>query len=940
MQEGRLELEEDDTCWHCGGCRARSVAGVGSTKGAVFKKQHEQRCGAEVTSIVRHAVQAIPVCGPPRKIGELIAEVQAAQVDETLITPGLHFVKEVLETVKGMDTSQMIGNALTCNEVERMYKRRCEAEDRAKHASQLTELEAALAVVTGKKDISRTARRAIFQVLSDRNLIRPALMSRADVTQEELEMTPAFTIADMTHGAEDRMRFGQLTLAYRELMPCLWKLLSNPALNLREDLCTDVQNIFDESSDPTSRDPFRGGSFGPFVSAMYFRALKAVIPGLVVPVVVMIVLDGTNVVGTGSRIVNPLYACILNIAPHHLFKEYSMVVLAYLMPPVVADGVQGVDDKTFTRRCTEYTQDARGLICNVLRRASTRGVEMPLPTNGPAPASEWPRQQFLPVLAVEGADLKQKYENTASVAGYNATHPCVMCNTLNGPAMLQPLVPLSRLASCDRTPRDIRATEQAIEKALHLATTGASRDEVAAVLHSVWSRGVPQALTNIPGFNPLQSAAVDEMHTLGGMTSRMVTGALGVATGNRGPKQRSELVKHLNQRFLVSRGASGPMTGTRLPPLLPFVLTNDGPCLKSNLTCAELEAMLPHLPHTFLPYTKEAVALAAWAELHNALLNPLPRWEDTRRIYEIYRAFVAAFNASSLPKALVAGLCVPKAHDLLHLLVQMILYGALQNLSLQGAEHAHQPLCKRIFDSTDRRREGVEIAMAKVLRAKEARDLIRDVTTLQFATDPSLAPTPEAATWWKRMAHKPHAAPPIVRGKNRRSDMPRRSGRTLQDICAMTCLTPLVQCGFGNLARLLGDVRVAEGVAGPVTGRERITTYTSVLVAPEGRQAAEKSYAYARPGVSRHLDDDTDCAYNVVRLATRPGQDSASDSYGLLILILSCPLADSGDSRDSSDSDGSDSDGSDRDGDTAQKLRNPPPIYCFLRMLRPLGYTL
>ena len=178
MQEGRLELEEDDTCWHCGGCRARSVAGVGSTKGAVFKKQHEQRCGAEVTSIVRHAVQAIPVCGPPRKIGELIAEVQAAQVDETLITPGLQFVKEVLETVKGMDTSQMIGNALTCNEVERMYKRRCEAEDRAKHASQLTELEAALAVVTGKKDISRTARRAIFQVLSDRNLIRPALMSR------------------------------------------------------------------------------------------------------------------------------------------------------------------------------------------------------------------------------------------------------------------------------------------------------------------------------------------------------------------------------------------------------------------------------------------------------------------------------------------------------------------------------------------------------------------------------------------------------------------------------------------------------------------------------------------------------------------------------------------------------------------------------------------
>jgi len=166
MQEGRLELEEDDTCWHCGGCRARSAARVGSTNGAVFKKQHERECGAAVTSIVRHAVQAIPVSGPPRKIGELIAEVQAAQVDESLITPGLDFVKEVLETVKGMDTSQMIGNALKDDEVERMWRRRCEAESRAERESQLTEL-------AGRGAGSGDSKEADFARSSPRNLPGP-----------------------------------------------------------------------------------------------------------------------------------------------------------------------------------------------------------------------------------------------------------------------------------------------------------------------------------------------------------------------------------------------------------------------------------------------------------------------------------------------------------------------------------------------------------------------------------------------------------------------------------------------------------------------------------------------------------------------------------------------------------------------------------------------
>jgi hypothetical protein len=61
-------------------------------------------------------------------------------------------------------------------------------------------------------------------------------------------------------------------------------------------------------------------------------------------------------VGTGSRIINPLYAFILNIAPQHRFKEYSMAVVAYLTPPVFGAGLQGVDEKTFARRATEYVQ--------------------------------------------------------------------------------------------------------------------------------------------------------------------------------------------------------------------------------------------------------------------------------------------------------------------------------------------------------------------------------------------------------------------------------------------------------------------------------------------------------------------------------------------------------------------------------------------------------
>jgi hypothetical protein len=423
----------------------------------------------------------------------------------------------------------------------------------------MTELEAALAVATGKKRISGRARREIYKVLSDRELIRPALMRRAAATAAELEMTAHFITVNMHHSAEDRRQFGALQLSYRQLMPCLWRLLSHPALNLKEDLCTEVENIFDESADPTSRDPFRGGFFGTLQSALYFRAVKAVIPGLAVPIIVMIALDGTNVVGTGSRIINPLYVFILNIAPQHRFKEYSMAVVAYLTPPVCAAGLQGVDDKTFTRRTAEYAQDARFLICKILFDASVRGVEMPLPLNGPAPASVWPRQQIIPILAAEGADLQQKYENTASVAGHNATHPCVMCETLNGPAMLEPLVPLAQLARADRTPRNLIETEQAIERALVMAAAGAAREDVADVLHSVWSRGVPQSLAKVPGFHAFQSAVVDEMHTLAGIASRMVTGAIAVATGGRGPKERADLVDNLNERPSLARKTSGPI---------------------------------------------------------------------------------------------------------------------------------------------------------------------------------------------------------------------------------------------------------------------------------------------------------------------------------------------------------------------------------------------
>ena len=305
MEEGRLDLEEGNTCWYCGGCRARSAAAVGTRNAESFRSKHGRSCGVEITRIVRHAVEATPVSGPPCSIEGLIEEVQAARRDETLITPGLDFVAEVLSTVQRMDTSQMSGNAEKDEEVERMYRRRCEFETGPQRASKLSELEAALAVTTGKKRISGRARSEIYKVLSDRGLIRPALLRRAAATAAELEMTAQFITVDLNHGEADKRQFGALQLSYRQLMPCLFKLLSHPALNLKEDLCTEVENIYDEFSDPTSKDPFRGGYFGTFPSALYFRAVKAVIPGLAVPVVVMIALDGTNVVGTGSRIINP-----------------------------------------------------------------------------------------------------------------------------------------------------------------------------------------------------------------------------------------------------------------------------------------------------------------------------------------------------------------------------------------------------------------------------------------------------------------------------------------------------------------------------------------------------------------------------------------------------------------------------------------------------------
>ena len=111
MEEGRLDLEEGNTCWYCGGCRARSAAAVGTRNAESFRSKHGRSCGVEITRIVRHAVEATPVSGPPCSIEGLIEEVQAARRDETLITPDLDFVAEVLSTVQRMDTSQMSGNA-------------------------------------------------------------------------------------------------------------------------------------------------------------------------------------------------------------------------------------------------------------------------------------------------------------------------------------------------------------------------------------------------------------------------------------------------------------------------------------------------------------------------------------------------------------------------------------------------------------------------------------------------------------------------------------------------------------------------------------------------------------------------------------------------------------------------------------------------------------
>ena len=243
MEEGRLDLEEGNTCWYCGGCRARSAAAVGTRNAESFRSKHGRSCGGEITRIVRHAVEATPVSGPPCSIEGLIEEVQAARRDETLITPGLDFVSEVLSTVQRMDTSQMSGKAAKDEEVERMYRRRCEFETGPERASKLSELEAALAVTTGKKRISGRARSEIYKVLSDRGLIRPALLRRAAPTAAELEMTPQFITVDLNHGEADKRQFGALQLSYRQLMPILFKLLSHPALNLKEDLCTEVENM-------------------------------------------------------------------------------------------------------------------------------------------------------------------------------------------------------------------------------------------------------------------------------------------------------------------------------------------------------------------------------------------------------------------------------------------------------------------------------------------------------------------------------------------------------------------------------------------------------------------------------------------------------------------------------------------------------------------------
>jgi len=870
----------------------------------------------------------------PATLQDILRELEVAEKDDALRVPELNFVREVLQSVGSIDVSGLSDgtDAPMHRGVNKMFEARDRFEREAALAVKMTEAEAALHALMVSQSMSQGHREEWCKFMSERKFISPGLPGRMSA-ENNIDLVPEFKEASLCRNPEDASAFGDLTLLYRDIVEVVWSILCNPAFSLDQDLAAEFEEVFDEESEATN-DPLRGSSFPDVNNALWFKVLRLRLPNSVLPIAVFLASDATNLVNVGTKSGHGLYVAVVNLRAHARKMPYAIKLLALYMPPKHGAGVSPAVADAYRTRYDEYLQQARDHIYQPLREVAEHGIRLPLPMKGPS--SEWDWVTCFIVIMGEGGDLPERYHLSCCVCGTNAAFPCPKCQTEGGSALREPVeaTPFETTALKSR-PRRPREPDR-INKTVALSQMFPSKTARKQMLRTYGARGVP-LLTNIPGFNPILSLLCDVMHTLEGVTKRLLEGAILAVSAPLRPAQAALRVAELNYRLQVCRAFCGPRGEGRLPPINLFQFkSKTGAGLRSQFTAKEFSAACPHLPLVFAPWPQLSKLFQAWALLYVALRSPMPTWATLRRIYILYQHFLNAFDNSTLGAHLKEGIDTPKVHDILHIVGQMICYGCADVASLQQMENAHITWLKRTFKATDMRAVGFEKCMARRIILLETERLAKQLTAGHYAQNPPPELPRSAVDTWRDHAGMPRIMPPCsactvalntaeadgattvpatlqqcradcararlrrsLRGEGRRQDLP--SAMSLRQLAASSCATPVGDCDLEGIAELITaaldkypDVLHLAGDAMAVDLDARVVPYTAARVRGAGRESCVEAWAMARPARRGRGSAPT---FDFVALAdhtqTGPsGKAGVDEAYGLVALIFTCSSVD------------------------------------------------
>ena len=252
----------------------------------------------------------------------------------------------------------------------------------------------------------------------------------------------------------------------------------------------------------------------------------------------------------------------------------------------------------------------------------------------------------------------------------------------------------------NREPRDAAYTSRVVAEAVNIAARqGRGGGWNAACRHTqalgVWAQEC--ALSRMPGFNWLLQVVYDSLHVLdGGVTMRIVIligcyvfrtateeggGRAGIELAN---ERLNELPRHDEfthfDRPLYSLSEESKKARVR----------DVG--MTVNWRCTEYEQLVVQVMYLWQedePWERVTTMLIAWAELYEHLRFVAPTKTSIKRAWQLYQRWERQLEFACWDEIDTVGMFVPKGHAVLHLIVQMVMWGAVDNGRLNNFEHDH-----------------------------------------------------------------------------------------------------------------------------------------------------------------------------------------------------------------------------------------------------------